>query len=62
MAWLLRSQRVFRHYIKMKNFGHDNEKATWLYSGHPWISEIDLYQSPNTQESTKAPLSWNRAL
>ncbi|CAK0800827.1 unnamed protein product [Prorocentrum cordatum] len=32
--------RVYRIAVSMGAFGGSSEKKTWIYSGHPWISEL----------------------
>ena len=35
---------VWKHLVRMLHFGHLARKATWLYSGHSWIHEVDHYR------------------
>jgi len=35
---------VFRHHIKMSNYGASTAKPTWLYASHDFITDIDSSQ------------------
>eukprot|EP00969_Alexandrium_andersonii_P330191 14592100-Alexandrium_andersonii.AAC.1 len=51
-VWLLRTMPIYRHFARMKDYGHDSEKGTWLYSGHAFIADIAKYRAPNVAAST----------
>lgn len=44
MQWLFTLLQVWRKSIKMGDFQAPTQKATWLYSGHRYIEEIDNYK------------------
>ena len=42
---MLRCLRIFRHFVRMKNYNKDSSKGTWLYCNKEWINDIDLYMT-----------------
>jgi hypothetical protein len=44
----VKSNKVYRKYIVMQDFGAPTLKGTWLYSSMPWLGELDNYKSPST--------------
>jgi hypothetical protein len=43
---LARRAGIVRKHIVMQDYGACSEKATWLYSSHPCIADIDLFREP----------------
>ena len=53
IQWLCSMGLLYRTSVRMADFGHTSVKASWLYSGHPFVGDIKLF---TTHEGRWRPL------
>lgn len=51
--WFIGSRVMYRHSLKMWDFGANSTKPTWLYSNMPWIRQLDDFRPVLQERSTK---------
>ena len=55
--WFISHRVVYRHSIRMKDFGGESTKQTWLYSNKPWLNEIDNFKPASMVHRPKKALA-----